>query len=71
MKLHDTHSLRFRLHVPLAFGPSLPALTAASITLFTASLVASMLLIHRHRRLEKASATQAVSHYHLLLHLSR
>jgi len=52
-------SSTFILHVPLAFAPSLPVLTAASITLFTASLVASMLLIHRHRRLEKASATQA------------
>ncbi|KAK0220251.1 hypothetical protein IW262DRAFT_1383573 [Armillaria fumosa] len=64
-------SSTFILHVPIAFAPSLPALTAASIALFTASLIASMLLIHRHRRLEKASATQAVSHYHLLLHLSR
>ncbi|SJK98591.1 uncharacterized protein ARMOST_01859 [Armillaria ostoyae] len=52
-------SSTFILHVPLAFAPSFPTLTAASIALFTASLIASMLLIHRHRRLEKASATQA------------
>ncbi|KAK0449709.1 uncharacterized protein EV420DRAFT_1750506 [Desarmillaria tabescens] len=52
-------SSTFILHVPLALGPSLPVLTAVSIAFFSASLIASMLLIHRHRELEKASANQA------------
>ncbi|KAG7448689.1 uncharacterized protein BT62DRAFT_721694 [Guyanagaster necrorhizus] len=47
------------LHLPLVFVPGVPMLTAVSIALFTASVIASMLLIHRHRRLEKASANQA------------
>lgn len=61
----------FRLHIFLFFSPSSPRLALISASLLCASLVSSVLLVHRYEPLENATASEAVSSRHQQFHFHR
>jgi len=50
------------LHLAFVFLPTHPIVVIASVFLFSASLVSSVLLVHRHENLENAPASQAIAY---------